>query len=368
MVTPFMAVFLKQGMGMSIRLTGFLMALSTFVQFGGGIFGGLLAHRVGFKQSMVTALSLRTLGFVLLSLATQVLPLIFPAILLVAIGPALYLPANRAYTVRGAPPDLMPTLLSINNSALNAGMALGPLVATRFVVESPRILFAAVGLLFAILTGLHHWGLHEGTGEVLTSSFNPTELRTAVRRAWRPLLVNTAIFYIYFHFQTFMGLYLSETNRISMFGWIMLINLTVLFIIQPLLAHWIGSVRYTFLLIVGFIAMGSGMSFFGIDSRIALLIGTLVMSVGQAILFLRGDVEIVSSLPNQPALAFGLQRLSTGIGGLCSGIAGGIAFDHFKVQGNPGMFWVSIFMQCLAAAALYLAKKSAPSMGWNSHA
>src|SRR5690348_9178459 len=67
MVTPFLAIFLSHTIHMEIKSIGTLIAVTTFVQFGGGIIGGIIAHRVGFKQTMVLALTFRTLGFILLA-------------------------------------------------------------------------------------------------------------------------------------------------------------------------------------------------------------------------------------------------------------------------------------------------------------
>ena len=55
----------------------------------------------------------------------------------------------------------------------------------------------------------------------------------------------------------------------------------------------------------------------------AQLIGVVLLSIGLAILLLRGDLDIVSKLPKRPAIGFGIQRLAAGIGGLLTGIIGG---------------------------------------------
>ena len=99
MVTPFIGVLMVKGVGLGVRVAGFMVAAATFIQFGGSILGAPVVARLGLKRTMVLALALRTLGLVLLGTAVQAPWLACPAVVLVAAGPALYLPANKAYIV-----------------------------------------------------------------------------------------------------------------------------------------------------------------------------------------------------------------------------------------------------------------------------
>ncbi len=155
MVLPFMSVFLHERLGMGLGAVGLVLAAASLVQFSGGIVGGALAERVGLRRTMLCALVVRTAGFVGLLLALRWPPLAVAALILTCCGAALYLPANKAYLVHGVAEERSPAYLSAGNAALNAGMAVGPLIAGPFVLSSPGWLFLAVTALFIAVTAGH---------------------------------------------------------------------------------------------------------------------------------------------------------------------------------------------------------------------
>ncbi|RJS27438.1 MFS transporter [Corallococcus sp. H22C18031201] len=362
MVTPFLAIFLERGVGMELHAIGTLVAVATFVQFGGGVVGGVVADRFGLKPSMVFALAFRTVGFVMLAFATIVPAVTIPAVLLVAAGPAVYLPANKAYILSSVSSEMKPLFLSISNAALNAGMALGPLVAAVFINDDPRLLLFGVAILFTFITLIHQGLLTPiAPAPAQARRVSLENLSDVLKRVWRPVVFNTLTFFTYFYFQNFMGLYAANVSGVKVFGWVMLLNFVMMFVLQPMLAGFTARANYRLLLVGAFSMMSLGMLIMSLGSLLGLLLGTAFMTVGEIFLFLRGDLELVAQLPEQPAIAFGIQRLTAGVGGLLSGIAGGSLFAHYKAANTLGMFWVAVASQCALAALLSLAFARAPA-------
>ncbi|USA04745.1 MFS transporter [Streptomyces lydicamycinicus] len=155
MVTPFIGVLMVQAVGLDVRLAGVLVAVATFIQFGGSILGGLVVDRLGLKRTMVGSLALRTTGLLLLGLAVQVPWVAYPAVVLVAAGPALYLPANKAYIVTCVSDELRPLFLGVSSAALNAGMGLGPLLAAVLIDADPVVLLLGAAALFGLIALAH---------------------------------------------------------------------------------------------------------------------------------------------------------------------------------------------------------------------
>lgn len=355
MVTPFLAIFLERTVGMNIHAIGRLVAVATFVQFGGGVLGGVVADRFGLKLTMVASLTLRTLGFLLLAAAARLPAVVIPAVLLGACGPALYLPANKAYIVSSVAPELKPLFLSISNAALNAGMALGPLVAALIISDNPALLFSGVAILFFVITAVHQATLRP-IAPLPAQARREATMRwpEIIRRVARPALFNTMTFYAYFYFQNFMGLYTANVSSVRVFGWVMLTNFVLMFALQPPLSGLIARMDYRKLLVASFTMMALGMMMMAVGDLPALLLGTAIMTIGELFLFLRGDLEIVARLPGQPAVAFGIQRLTAGVGGLLSGLVGGVVFEHYKTAHSLGKFWMTVAAQCILAAILSL--------------
>lgn len=358
MTTPFIAVILVRDAGMGARTAGLLVAAATFVQFGGSIVGGAVADRLGLKRTMVLALALRTSGLALLAAAVHGPALATPAVLLVAVGPALYLPANKAYIVSSVGTDIRPLFLSISSAALNAGMGIGPFIAAMLVDSDPVALLVGLAVLFAVITVAH---------QLMMAATPPTPRPVAapevveaplrgggVRAVLRPVLFNALAFYLYFFFQSYIGLYAANTSRLGLIGWVMLVNCAMVVTLQPPLSGWIARADFRLLLTGSFLLMAAGMNLMSHGGPATLLLGTVLFTLGEVFLFLRGDLEVVDRLRGRPAFAFGVQRLATGVGGLFAGVVGGVLFGTFDHRHQLGSFWNAVAVQCLAAALLGL--------------
>ena len=369
MVTPFVGVLLVKAVGLDIRVAGSLVAVATFIQFGGSILGSPVAKRFGLKRTMVFALLLRTLGLVLLGVAVQAQWVAYPAVLLVAAGPALYLPANKAYIVTRVSDEMRPLFLAVSSAALNAGMGLGPLFAAFLVAADPTALLIGLAVLFALITVAHQVTLSPpvrplpqpggdpgpATVEDTPNDANPpARPLQGLRGALRPVLFNTLAFYLYFFFQSFMGLYAAEKSDIRVLGWVMLLNCAMVALLQPSLARRIARSDYRWLVVGSFVLMMLGTGAMSLGRTPTLLAGTALFTMGEIFLFLRCDLELVNRVPDNPTFAFGIGRLTAGIGGLGSGVVGGFIFTHYQGAGDINAFWVVVAAQCAAAAVLAL--------------
>ncbi|MGW1199377.1 MFS transporter [Streptomyces sp. NPDC002536] len=360
MITPFIGVLLVKGVGLDTGTAGLLVAVATFIQFGGSIVGGPVADRLGLKPTMTGALLLRALGLVLLALAVHVHSLVLPAVVLVAAGPALYLPANKAYIVRSVADDLRPLFLAISAAALNVGMGLGPFLAVLLIGRDPAVLLLVLAGLFTLFAVAHQVAMQPVAARPDVPAGGTDQggtvgtLRGALRDARRPVLFNVAAFYLYFSFQSFIGLYAAAESHLGLVGWVMLLNCAMMAVLQPLLAGRIARAGYRGLLAGSFLLMAAGTAVMFLGGTPALLLGTAVFTVGEAFVFLRGDLEVVGRIPDRPAFAFGVQRLTTGVGGLFAGAAGGFLFGHFQHGGHPGRYWLAVAAQCAVVAVLGL--------------
>ena len=126
----------------------------------------------------------------------------------------------------------------------------------------------------------------------------------------------------------------------------MFINFSLLSFIQLSFVKKIIHAQYHNTLIIGFTLVGLGYCFIALDYFLAPILGTICITIGQSILLLRGDIEVIEALPTSPAIAFGLQRLSMGIAGLASGIIGGYLYSRFQIE-NLNNFWFFIAFQIL---------------------
>ncbi|MEU2392504.1 MFS transporter [Streptomyces sp. NPDC007369] len=353
MVTPFIGVFMVRGVGMDVRVAGVLVAVATFIQFGGSILGGPVVDRLGLKRTMVGSLALRTVGLVLLGVAVKVPWAAYPAVVLVSAGPALYLPANKAYIVTAVGKDLRPLFLAVSSAALNAGMGVGPLLAALLIDADPLVLMVSAAVLFGLITAVHQITLAPLPRLPVPDGGREPDRPgkgKALRRALRPVLFTGVAFYLYFFFQSFMGLYAASAAGIHVLGWVLLVNCAMVVLLQAPLADWIARAGYRPLLVGSFALMAVGMGVMALGNVPSLLLGTALFTLGEVFLFLRCDLELVDRVPGNPAFAFGAQRLTAGIGGLLAGVVGGFAFAHVEEAGTPERFWLFVAAQSAVAA------------------
>ncbi|MGA5562943.1 MFS transporter [Streptomyces platensis] len=361
MVTPFIGVLMVQAVGLDVRLAGVLVAVATFIQFGGSILGGLVVDRLGLKRTMVGSLAVRTTGLLLLGLAVKVPWVAYPAVVLVAAGPALYHPANKAYIVTCVSDELRPLFLGVSSAALNAGMGLGPLLAAVLIDADPVMLLLGAAALFGLITLAHQLTMRPlarrqdaARGGVTADGPAPAGKLRTLRGVLRPVLFTALAFYLYFFFQSFLGLYAAGVHNIQVLGWAMLVNCAMMVALQPPLSGWIARADYRRLVAGSFALMAAGTAVMSLGHTVALLGGTVLFSLGEVFLFLRCDLEMVDRIPSNPTFAFGVQRLTAGVGGLLAGVVGGFLFAHYESAHDLGMFWTAVAVQCAVAAALAL--------------
>ncbi|MEV5464763.1 MFS transporter [Streptomyces griseoincarnatus] len=353
MVLPFMSVFLHERLGMGLGTVGVVLAVASLVQFSGGIVGGALADRIGLRRTMVWALVVRTAGFTGLLLALRWPPLAVWALVLTCCGAALYLPANKAYLVHGVDDERRPAFLSAGNAALNAGMAVGPLIAGPFVLSSPGWLFAAVTTLFLAVTA-GHARLPGTDGTHPTESKEPARPSLLAGVALLPFAANALAFYLYFHFQHFLAVYAVERASSAFYSVVLLLCFTLVIVVQPLASGLIRRMPYALALAVGFTGLATGLAVLAAGTRAALLAGGALITLGDIVLFLKNDLEALRRSPRSDAVVFGQQRLAAGLGACASGVLGGQLYGLGERAGHTGWFWLLAAVQCLLLPPLLL--------------
>ncbi|MGZ3102365.1 MFS transporter [Streptomyces sp. H72] len=360
MVLPFMSVFLHERLGMGLGTVGVVLAAASLVQFSGGIVGGALADRIGLRRTMLWALVVRTAGFAGFLLALRWPPLAVWALVLTCCGAALYLPANKAYLVHGVDDERRPAFLSAGNAALNAGMAVGPLIAGPFVLSSPGWLFAAVTALFLAVT-VGHARLPGTDAEQTTGPGEKAATGLLAGLAPLPFAANALAFYLYFHFQHFLAVYAVERASSAFYSVVLLLCFALVIIVQPLASGLIRRMPYALALAVGFTGLAAGLAVLAAGTRAALLAGGALITLGDIVLFLKNDLEALRRSPRSDAVVFGQQRLAAGLGACASGALGGQLYGLGERAGHTGWFWLLAAAQCLLLPPLLLTLRRRPA-------
>ncbi|QIQ01006.1 MFS transporter [Streptomyces liangshanensis] len=347
-VLPYMSVLLHERLGLGLGTVGVVLAVASLVQFSGGVVGGALARRIGLRATMVVALAVRTAGFAAFvpGLASPVASI--GALFLVSCGAALYLPANKAYLVEGAPERDRPRLLSASGSAFNAGIALGPPLAAPFVLASPAALFTVVAVLFAAV-GVGHALLPAAVRPEGAAKDTADGRGGAVRKGdgVPPFLVTVVSVYVFMFFQHYLALYAVPRTSASFYGFVLMAYAGLLVVAQPPLSRWVAGLTYPGAMRVGFGAMAAGTAAIGVGGYAGIGAGAALICGGELVLFLKNDLEALARSSAPPASVFGRQRLAAGIGAFASGVVGGQLYGVAEGAGSAGVFWWVVSAQCV---------------------
>ncbi|MEU3186339.1 MFS transporter [Streptomyces sp. NPDC006923] len=349
-VLPYMSVLLHDRLGLGLGTVGVVLAVASLVQFSGGVAGAALARRIGLRGTMLVALAVRTAGFgaFVPGLGSPVVAV--GALLLVSCGAALYLPANKAYLVAGAPEAERARLLSLSGAAFNAGIALGPPVAAPFVLSSPGVLFAVVTAVFAAV-GIGHAALPRTD----RPSGVPSGAESSAGRpadALLPFVVTVVSVYVFMFFQHYLALYAVPRTSASFYGIVLMAYAGLIVIAQPLLPRWIAGLSYPSAMRVGFSAMAAGTAAIAWGGRAGIGAGAALICLGEIVLFLKNDLEALARSSAEPAVVFGRQRLAAGIGAFASGVVGGQLYGMAEEAGRAEAFWLAVSLQCVVLPLL----------------
>ncbi|MEV7192138.1 MFS transporter [Streptomyces sp. NPDC093510] len=369
-VLPFMSVLLHERLGMGLGSVGAVLAVASFVQFSGGVVGAAVAERIGLRRTMLVALIVRTAGFAAFLPGLNRPAAAIAALFLVSCGAALYLPANKAYLINRVGEDQRPLVLSASSSALNAGIALGPIAAAPFILTSSAGLFTAVTALFAAITAghallpteAHEDGPREGEGAEPHhagagpphSDAGPPTLPAPPAPSALPFVITVLSLYVFMFFQHYLAVYVVGRTSTFFYSLVLALYALLLVVTQPLLSDWIAGLSYPRALRVGFAALATGMAALAIGHPAAILAGSLLICLGEVVLFLKNDLEALARSSRSAAVVFGRQRMAAGIGAFASGIAGGEGYALAERSGHANLFWVAVAAQCVLLPPLLI--------------
>ncbi|MER6911353.1 MFS transporter [Streptomyces sp. NPDC000594] len=368
-VLPYMSVLLHQRWGLGLGTVGVVLAVASLIQFSGGVVGAALAARVGLRATMLLALTVRTVGFGALvpAEAADRPVLAVVALLLISVGAALYLPANKAYLVAGRAAAERPRLLAASGSAFHLGMALGPPAAAPLVLTSSAVLFTGVTVVFALVAAAHLL-LPEVADEpspeagakdsARPASGSPTsgspdsgpagsgpsgsDGETETVRALLPPFAYTLLsVYVFMYFQHYLALYAVPRTSAAFYGLLLMGYALLLVAAQPLGAERIARMGYPRALWTGFGAMALGMGALATGGPVGIALGAVALCWAETVLFLRNDLEALARSRGPAAAVFGRQRLAAGLGASAAALFGGPLYGAAERAGGAAWFWLA---------------------------
>jgi predicted MFS family arabinose efflux permease len=341
---PYLAVLLRDRMGVGMEQVGVILSLGTMVQYGSATVTAALAERLGLRRSLVIALMLYSLGGVAFLVGGQHVAATIVGVFLISGAGSLYSPAYRSYLLSGVDAEQRPRLVSAGNAAGSLGIAVGPVVGALFVHGSGGT-FAVITVLY-VAVAISHLFLRPEKAGTEAPTVEPFR-RMLHGLAVVPFALTVLTFYLNMQFYQYLAVYSEGRVAAVFYGGVMMGYALIQVVVQPLFAGRVGRARYPAILAIGFAGYAVGMVAFAGGHPVAIAAGVAAISVGSALLFLKNDLEALERSRRSATVAFGQQRLAIGLGASLSGLVGGTVYGRFEDVGSPSGFWLVVAAQCL---------------------
>lgn len=150
MLMPYLANHLASGLGMAAWTVGLVLGVRTLSQQGMFLVGGMLADRLGYKPVIVVGCALRTVGFALLGLGSD-LGMLLIASVATGLAGALFNPAVRAYVAAEAAERRVEAFAAFN-VFYQAGILIGPVMGLALISLDFRVVSMTAAMIFMGLT------------------------------------------------------------------------------------------------------------------------------------------------------------------------------------------------------------------------
>jgi DHA1 family multidrug resistance protein-like MFS transporter len=355
MVIPLLAVHYVDGLGWPAAWIGIVLAVRQFTQQGLGVFGGIVADRIGVKGLIMAGLLLRAVGFGMMAWADSFVILLVSAIF-AALGGALFEAPGRAAVVQLSLPAERSRYFAIQSTTSSLGTAIGPLLGTLLLRYSFDVmaLTAAAFYVVAWLMTLLWLPATERVAADGADLFGGLQLALQDRLFMIFMLFGSGLWFMWVQFSVALPLQATAVaGTADAVSWTYMINAAMSIILQyPLvryLSRWLKPVP---LLAVGMTLMACGLGAVAFANSTPLLLAAVALYVSGSLLAMPSQQTASAELANPSALGayFGVGALSLAIGGGIGNLAGGYLYDLGQALAMPGLPWIIFWVVGLATS------------------
>lgn len=246
MSMPFMALYLVHRTHMSPSLIGLTIGAGSLASTFGGFFGGALSDRFGRKNVMM--LSLYTWGIVMGSFGLVSSPWLFLLLnVLNGLCRSFFEPVSQALMGDLTEEEKRFRMFALRYTAVNIGVAIGPLIGALFGMVAggiPFLFTGAIYLLYAVVlhTLLSRFGIKQIEGK--------KREHVTIRAAWKVMLRDIAL--QFFLFGGILGMvgysqmtvtlteYVEKNfvDGIALVAWLVSTNAVVVILFQLPFSRW----------------------------------------------------------------------------------------------------------------------------------
>ena len=353
-VQPFLVLYLVRERGTSESTAGLLLALNGAAGMPSQIVGGVLADRIGRRQTMLLGSMAFAAALGVLGLARSA-PLVVLGVILVGATADLYRPASSALVADVVAPADRTRAFGLNFWAINLGFAAATSIAGLLAEHGYGALFG-LDALTTVTFGLIVFRYVGETRPELDHTTTPGSFADPFRDRLMLGIIGSWFLYSCVYFQVFITLPLAITGDgldVKVFGLIAGLNGLVIVVVQPLALGWLGRLPRVLTGGVCIAVVGVGFGLHGFadtawQHAACVVVWTLgeigASSVGSALV---ADISPVH-LRGRYSGAFGF---TFGAAAVVAPLAGTLTYEHL----GPGALWLGCLVVGVAGGLAQLA-------------
>jgi predicted MFS family arabinose efflux permease len=241
MVIPFMSVYLKEELNMTLEQAGILMAVFGMGAMVGSFLGGWLTDKIGHFRVQFFSLIIGGSMFFVLLYMRDFYSFLFTVFILSSILQSLP-PANASSVSFYAKPENVTRAFALNRMALNLGFAIGPTIGGMLAVISYDWLFVADGIT-CILAGLvfYFYFRFKPGNRAVKKEENEAPVESPYQdKTYLWFVAMCALFAVcFFQLFTTIPLYYRDEARLSEFtvGMLLGMNGLIVFVFEMLIVY-----------------------------------------------------------------------------------------------------------------------------------
>jgi MFS family permease len=365
---PYLNLYLHNELGISMTISGAILASASIVGAILAVYGGDLSDRMGRKWVMVRALFWRFLTFMLMAyvISKKADVYIITGLLILnsAFG-SFFMPASMSYIADLTVEEKRTSAYGLLRIGGNLGWALGPAIGGLLATISYSYLFYFTGGCMLIATII----LLKFSKESLTNSVLANDKKSSLKeilsvtkdRRFLTFIIICLIIFIawgqlIFPFSVFTVNHIGITK--TQLGVLFSINGFMVVLFQYFITGLIPVRKQLIALVIGSFIYGIGYFSVGLANGFTFLIGSVVIITTAEMIVSPTTMSYASFIadPHHKGRYLGLFNLSHSLGWSLAPLIGGVLLDIFTKK--PPVMWGAICAVACVAALSFLVFKS----------
>ncbi|MGG1659365.1 MDR family MFS transporter [Brevibacillus sp. NRS-1366] len=306
MSMPFLFLYLSNNTDMDLATIGLTIGAGPLAGTLGGFIAGTLSDKIGRRRVMLGALYVWTFVFVGFALSKN------PMILLLlnmagGLCRSFYEPVSQALMADVTPPEKRFRVFSLRYTAINVGVAVGPIagaVLAKTSVALPFMITAIIYLFYVIsLQGLlNKFGIKQIEGQKKETVTFGRAFRVVVQdKAFRLYMIAGVLGAIgYSQMSSTLAKFaeMTVTNGTELFAILMSVNAIVVVLMQLPLTSWAEKKTPLTAIMVGNVMYALGdVGYAFASSWLVFIVAMVLFTFGEILTFTAGDVLIDRMAP-----------------------------------------------------------------------